>query len=94
MIGATPYAAIEAAPVVARAARPIASAAQRVGDALNRRLFNRETGLLNTNRFIRIGRGWNGRREVFRVAIGRQPPYNVFGYRVNIHWQWDLRGSQ
>lgn len=49
-------------------------------------LFMKESGLLNSNSFVRIGWGWVGSRatghNVFRISIGNRDAL--------IHFQWDL----
>jgi hypothetical protein len=80
-----------AARVIARAGPPLI---RRIGTAV----FGRG-GLANGNRYARIGTSFHqtGRiagkavgYEVFRIAIGRQRPFEVFGYRFRIHWHLDL----
>ena len=85
LIGASPYVAAGAAPAVITAIRAVAT-------ATSRSLFARTGGLANSNRFARMGWGWNGKREVFRISLGRHRPYNLFGFRIRFHWHWDWFG--
>jgi len=50
-------------------------------------LFGKGKGLLNNNRFLRIGWGWKGKQDggnfVFRAAVGRgkgHPHRDLFNY--------------
>jgi hypothetical protein len=47
-----------------------ASLAALTALAQNQALCARGVGLLNNNDILRIGWGWNGTREVFRIGIG------------------------
>lgn len=98
-IGGAPYAVpllggetlIAATMTVSRGAAPLARTSV---SAAGRTLFSRNGGILNRNSFIRIGEGWRGSRtageRVFRVAIGRQRPFEILGYRFRIHAHFDV----
>jgi RHS repeat-associated protein len=87
-------AAIGATAAAARAA-PVAAAA--VSDGA--RIALQRGGILNNNRFLRIGQGFretgrvNGQavgNQVFRISVGRAKPYNILGQRIKIHVHFDL----
>jgi RHS repeat-associated protein len=80
-IGVAPYVAPAAAAVARVAAPPV-----------GRFLFNRGTGLLNRNNYLRVGRSWRGSaaqgRNVFRVSIGHRtwptiPGLPPFPWHIN-----------
>jgi RHS repeat-associated protein len=79
-------------------ARAGAAAAGAIGSQFAKTAFGKG-GILNSNRFVRLGEGFKqtGRvagvpvgEKVFRLSIGRQKPYNIFGHRLKIHYHRDF----
>lgn len=93
-VGAAAAAAVVVTGIAAVEAPAIAAGASRGAE----RVF-RKGGLANRNGFLRFGQGFketgkvNGKavgKQVFRIGIGRNKPYRIFGKKVKIHKHIDI----